>query len=322
MRSDQRQFFIFDLEIDVRKGGGIPPSMNVAVNVWQKMKIRKERYEINNASAAMIIGDIEHAADYVVMLVRLSDTKAPNSVYSDLTNDEFTEHEKAETTGSDVGCHVIISKIQERNQPNVYTCAIERIPGLPSALVKRLLSKFLHTEFTENAESFSYPSPAGGFDREGNPRIERCCPHIEIRGRPSDQFIRDLDEGILTGVKLIRAEAVTPMTGAGYLVKEASELRLQVVRNNVPAKVWNSLRGMLNNYARDYGRSEISYKLPNSRRVVTVEIDNANGNPINELYIKLFEVMNIFPPLAQSAQGIVPRLRDAAVPQFLANRTI
>lgn len=324
MRSDQRQFYVFDLEIAARKGGAQPPTMDSLVAVWQRLRGVGQVYEINNGSSSMLIGDIQANLneDFVILLVRLSDKKAPNSVYSKISTNSFVEHVKDDDTGSDLGCHVIISRTAEQTQPNVYSCAVERIPGLPSVFIKRMLSKFLSVEFNQVPLSFRYPAPGGGLDREGNQRMERCCPHIELRGRPSDQFVHDLEEGVLLGVKLVKAEAVTPMTGAGYLVKETSELRLQVVHDNVPAHVWNSLQGMFNTYSQDYWKSEVSYRLPNSKRVVTVDIDNATGSPINDLYIQQFEVMNIFPPLAQSSLTIVPRLRDAAMPLFQNYRNI
>ncbi|MGM4912794.1 hypothetical protein [Rhizobium sp. 768_B6_N1_8] len=324
MRSDQRQFFVFDLEIAARKEGAQPPTIDVVIAIWQKFKDQSQVYEINNGSASMLIGDIRAAPneDHVTLLVRLSDKKAPNSVYSKIVTNSFVEHEKDDDTGSDLGCHVVVSRVPETDQPNVYTCAVERIPGLPSVFVKRMLSKFLNIEFNQVSTSFQYPSPGGGLDKDGNPRVERCCPHIELRGRPSDQFVHDLEEGVLLGVKLVKAEAITPMTGAGYLVKDTSELRLQVVKDSVPAHVWSSLQSMLNAYSQDYWKSEVSYRLPNSRRVVTVDIDNATGSPINDLYIQQFEIMNIFPPLAQSSQAIVARLMEAAVPLFLAHRNL
>jgi hypothetical protein len=66
----------------------------------------------------------------------------------------------------------------------------------------------------------------------------------------------------------------------------------------------------------------VKYRVPNSNRTVTVEIDAATGAPLTEMYIRSFELTNIFPFLAQSAMQIVTHLHDLAVPQFLANRTI
>ncbi len=55
---------------------------------------------------------------------------------------------------------------------------------------------------------------------------------------------------------------------------------------------------------------------------MSVEIDAATGAMLSDGYIKNFELTNIFPFLAQSARNIVLHLRDLAIPQLLAHRTV
>ena len=208
------------------------------------------------------------------------------------------------------------------NLPNIYTCVIERVSGLPAEYVRRVLSKFLNYEFHENPASFTYPDPAGGLDRNGAPRMQRCCPHIELRGRPSDAFVADINNGRLSGITLVKTEAVTPVGGAAYLTKQTSELKLGIDHQNLPANLWNDLVRTLNRVSQDFSKAKISYALPGGKRHVTLEIETATGTIANEAYIKYFELNNIFPFLAQSAQSIVPHLRDLVIPQLVANRSI
>jgi hypothetical protein len=252
----------------------------------------------------------------------MSDTTAPNSVYSDPAAGHFTEHTKTGNVGSDFGCHVLLSTEPEQGLPNIYTCAIERIPGLPFDLTRRLISKFLNYEFHNDPTAFSYPHPAGGLNRHGQPRVERCCPHVELRGRPSDSFINDINAGRLSGVTLIKAEPVTPIAGATFLTKSKTELKLDIDHNNLPLNLWNALKSALHVNSSNYGTAKISYKVPNSARTVTVEVDSSSSAPLSDLYVRTFEVINLLPFLAQSAKKIVTHLRDAATPQFIANRTI
>lgn len=324
MQNDRRQFYIFDLEVGAKKAGAVIPTMDDLLPIYQAMHTAKRTYAIRRGTGTMLIGDIVVDAPrrFATFLIRLSDKSAPNSVYSDPAANAFNEHVKVGNVGSDFGCHVIISTAPERGQPNVYTCAIERISGLPFALVQRLLSKFLNFQFNEVAASFSYPHPAGGVDAQNNTRMERCCPHIELRGRPSDTLIADLNNGRISGVTLVKAEPVTPIAGAPYLVKSRTELKLDVNYSNMPANVWTSLRGAMNLQSADYGTAKVSYRIPGSKRAVTVEFDSVTGSPVSEVYIKHFELMNIFPFLAQSARLVVRHLNDLAVPLFIANRTI
>jgi hypothetical protein len=324
MQNSRRQFYIFDLELAARKGGATVPTMNEIVPVLQGMKNTARTYSLRGQTATMLIGDMaeDAAQQFITLLVRLSDKAAPNSVYSDPAAGHFNEHLKTGNVGSDYGCHVLISTAPEQGLPNIYTCAIERITGIPFDLVRRILSKLLNFEYTDNPAFYSYPHPAGGVDAQNQPRRDRCCPHVELRGRPSDTLIADINSGRISSISLIKAEPVTPIAGAPYLTKTESELKLGIDHNNLPANLWASLSQALQQNAQTYNTAQVKYRVPNSTRTVTVEIDTNTGAPLNEMYVKSFDLTNIFPFLAQSAVQIVPHLRDLAVPQFLANRTI
>jgi len=324
MQNNRRQFYIFDLEVAARKQGATVPVMGDVVQVFQRMKDAGHTYPIRAETATMLIGDIEvdDGQQLVTMLVRLSDKTAPNAVYSDPAAGQFDVLEKDENQGSDFGCHVIISTAPEQGMPNIYTCAIERVPGLASSLIRRLLSKLLNYEFRDDGSSFSYPHPAGGLTRQGQPRTDRCCPHIELRGRPSDTLINDVNNGQITGISLVKAEAVTPIAGSAYLNKAETELRLQIDQNNLPGNLWQSLVQTFQATSGTYGTAKVSYKVPGKNRTVTVQIDTNTGNPLEELYVKFFELQNIYPFLDQSAMDIVDHLRDLAVTEFLTYRNI
>jgi hypothetical protein len=324
MRNDQRQFYIYDLEVGARKAGASIPNMATVVAVWQKLAQAGQTHPIRHDAATLLVGDIhiDHARGVVTLLVRLSDKSAPNAVYSDPAQGHFQEHIKVGNQGGDLGCHVFISLTPEANLPHTYTCAIERVPGVSADLVRRVLSKYLNYEHHSNPAFHEYPHPNGGLDRQGNPRMERCCPHIELRGRPSDTLINDINNGHISGISLIKHEMATPIGGAAYLTKHTSELKLGIDHNHLPANIWNSLRGAFRRNAGAYPVAKIAYRTPGSSRGVTVEIDANTGAPLSELYVKSFELSNIFPLLAQSAERIVPHLRDMAIPHFVAERHI
>ncbi len=324
MRNNQRQFYIFDLEIAARKAGATVPAMIDVLPIFQRMHAASRTYQIKGDTGTMLIGDISVDAGQrlFTLLIRLSDRAAPNSVYSDPLTGQFDEHLKVGNVGSDFGCHVLVSTAPELALPNIYTCAIERVPNLASQLVQRLLSKLLSFEYHEDLASFQYLDPAGGRHRQGNARMARCMPHIELRARPSDDFVNDINNSRLSGITLIRSEKVTPIAGAAFLYKEKSELKLGIDHKNLPAQIWSTLTGVLKAHAQIYQHAKIAYKMPNSDRVVTVEIDADTGSPLNDLYVLSVELTNIFPFLAQSAQNIVPHLRDLASPVLIQHRTV
>jgi len=324
MRNDERTFQVYDLELAAQKDGAAVPTMLEAVDVWQKLKDAGRSYPVKGGDGTMLIGDIKtyDAENIVVLLIRLSDKKAPNSVYSDPEAGAFDEHLKTGNMGADFGCHVIVSLAPESGKPNIYTCAVERVTGLAPALVQRILSKFFNYEYHDNVDFFKYPSPGVGFDKTGNPKQDRCCPHLELRGRASETMISDINNGRLSGISLVKAETVTPIAGASYLKKSRSELKLSIDHLNLPENLWSSITKVLKANSQDYGQAKIQYRVPNSKRSVTVELDSVTAQPLSDLYVQSFDIKPIFPPLAQSTSVVVERLTDLAIVQVLKNRTV
>jgi len=324
MRNDRRQFYIYDLEVGARKVGAVIPTMDDLVPIFQRMKDTSRTYPISADTATMLIGDIhiDAAQQFITLLVRVSDKTAPNSVTSDPAAGVFNVHAKGPNQGADFGCHVLISTAQEQGLANVYTCAIERVSGIPSSFVQRLLSKLLNYEYQDDAASFSYLHPGGGLTRQGLPRTDRCCPHIELRGRPSDTLIADINNGRITGISLVKTEPVGHLAGAAYLRKTESELRLQVDQDNLPGNLWQSLLQAFQANSGNYGVAKVSYKIPGNQKTVTVKIDANTGHPLEEMYVKFFDITNIYPFLDHSAMQIVVHFRDMAIADFIAHRDI
>lgn len=322
MRNDHRQFFIYDLEIAAAKQDAKLPDMDRVVAVWQKMSSGSRTLPIRSKTATLLLGEvyINSTNRYATLLVRLSDTKAPNSVYSDPSSGHYQEHVKTGNQGADLGCHVLISLDPEKGFPDLYTCAIEKVTGLSADLVQRLLSKLLNFEW-KDTDFFTYPHPAGGLKPDGTLKTEKCCPHINLRGRASDKLANDLENGALTGVSLVQAYAHTPIAGAPYLTMSKAELKLDIDRKTLPkTNVFTNLASVFKANSKNYSSAKISYKLPGGNRQVSVEIDSNTGSPMSDLYILSYDVTNIFPLLANSAKTIVPHLISSSEQQFLANR--
>lgn len=324
MRNDQRQFYVYDLEIAARKDGATVPNMDEVVAVWQKTSQAGKALAIQANSATALIGQVQSNQQqrYATLLLRLSDKTTPNSVYSDPSTNHFHEHVKVGNQGADFACHVLVSLDPENGIPNIYTCAVERVPGLSAPIVQRVLSKMLNIEFNENSSFYLYPSPGGGLTRGGQPRMERCCPHIELRGRPSDSLIADINAGHISGVALVKTETATPISGAPYLVRKQSELALSINHQSLPANIWQGLTQVFRAQASQYPTAKVSYRVPGTKRTVTVDINSTDGTPLRDLYIEFFELNAISPILSQSSQVIVSHLRDLALPQFLARRNV
>jgi len=315
VKNNERQFFIYDVEAYSGKSGAQVPSMQTLAQVWSRHAVAgTAQHPIRNNSATLLIGDVvvDAANRIVTILVRISDTASPNSVYSDPSTALFQEHPKTGRTGGDVGAHVLVSLAPERGRPNIYTCAVERVPGLGSELVQRILNRVLRNQFSSDPTLFSYPHPLGAVDANQRPLRETSLPLLEFRGRPAQDFIDDINSGKLNGITLIREETATPVGGVPYLVKKESDIKIAVDHGNVPRNVWGGVQRAVRSMAATYPEAALHFMLPGEKRAVSVRINATTGAPLEELYIKSERLANITPFLADSAQQVVQHLNRRA----------
>lgn len=95
MKSNFRQFFVLNCDVETTKRGAILPDMRTLMTVWRShWQAGTAKTKIRNKEATLVIGDIviDEPNQCATMLIRLSDTMAPESVYSDIDADKFTAH--------------------------------------------------------------------------------------------------------------------------------------------------------------------------------------------------------------------------------------
>lgn len=325
MRNDFRQFFVHDLYVRTRKAGAALPNMATLASIWDTRRANNTAsIQVRTQTATLLIGDsdIDVQNQCISLLIRVSDTVAPNAVYSNPVANQFHEYTKQGTTGSDFGIHVIISIAPEQGWNDRYTCIIERSPNLRPDHVKRLLSKLLHMEYAADPNAFQYPHPGGQHDAAGNVKMERCRPFVDLHGRPSDDFIHDIQNGTLTGISMVQTVAHAPVGAQQFLVEDERVLKLSVDHGNLPANIWAGVLAAIGARSAAYPQATVNFRLPGRTRAVSVRVDSATGAPLEDLYIRSFDEAGIFPFLADSSETILPQITARIKPRLLNERAI
>lgn len=325
MKSDERSFFFFDCEIASQTIDAKLPEMRELVAVWQKyFALGQVTQEIRKGSAQLILGDIQvdKNNNTVNMIVRLSDLKAPDAVYSNTTTGTFIQHRKKLKDGNDLGAHILISMLPEVDKVNTYSAIVEQIQGLNYREIRRVLNYILHLQYTDDPSVFEIDDPRGRRTRDGKLRRVSHLPRIELLGHPSESLVSDLERGTLSGVVLIKTEPLTPLGRAPFLRKQETQLKLTVDHDSKPVEVWKSLKSAITGQAKDYPNAKISFKLPETKRSVTVKIDSETGTPTDDLYIRSVMLKGIAPRLASSSNTVVLHLVALALPHLLASRNV
>lgn len=325
MKANFRQLFAYYIDITTQNKGAVLPPLADLVDIWDRRRRDGHAHsQISNGDVDLTLGDVvsEPGEQFAALLIRHSDKLAADSVYSDIRADSFTAHAKAQGEGGETGVHIFLSTAPERGLPNRYFCVIERVPNLDITMIRRFLNRLLHDEYDSDQSFHTFPNPMGQRNRQGEIRLDRCLPRLEFEGVPSQNLANDVQNGRLTGVTLIRAETAGAVGGVAFLNKKESVLKLGIDQGSLTANIWADLRRAIAAEAPNYPVAQIALKLPNRNKTASVKINSATGAPLSDLYIRSFDVTNIFPPMAHSSRVVVPALLQRAVATLLQARSI
>lgn len=325
MKAKFRQVYVYNVDVEAIRKNAVMPSMSDLVSIFDKHRLAgAAKISVQSGDIEVMIGDIsvDQMNNTAVLLVRHNDKHSADSVYSNFITNSFTAHPKAQGEAGEVGAHVFISLLPERQTPNRYTCIVEKVPGVDVGLIRRLLNSVMSNEYSSNPQSFSYPSPTGARTRAGTVRMERCAPRLEFSGQPSQTLANDIQRGRLTGITLSRSEPKTPVGGVPYITKREAFLKLEIDHGSITSNLWGDIKRALHAESGTFPQAQIGLRLPNRSKTVSVNVDSQTGNPIDQLYIKSFDIDNISPPMAQSALGVVPQLSVRVLPLLLQERDV
>lgn len=325
MKANFRQVFVYYVEVVAQAANATLPSMSDLVTVWDRRRQAGQAHaQVSNGDIDLTLGDvvIDPGQQSASLLIRHSDKQAAESVYSDIRNNAFTAHPKGQNEGGETGVHVFLSTAQEQGQANRYVCVIEKVPYLDVALIRRFLNRVLHDEYDNNPAFHTFPNPAGQRTRQGQIRIDRCLPRLEFQGMPSQNLAQDVQNGRLQGITLIRTENRVPVGGVPFLTTKEATLKLEVDQGGLTANVWRDVRRAILTEAPNFPVAQVGFRLPGRNKTVSIKVDSQTGAPLTELYIKSFDVTNIFPPMAHSSQSVVPAFSQRVIPVLLQERTI
>jgi hypothetical protein len=325
MKSNFRQAYVYNLDVETKRRPAVLPSMNVLLDVLEKrLALQQASLALNNGDAHITLGDVvrDPASHTAALLFRHSDRYAADSVYSNIAGNTFRAHAKNVGEGGEMGVHLLVSTAPERAVPGRYTAMLEKSQNLNAGLIRRLINRLLHDEYDANPAFFSYDSPAGQRDRAGNVIKERTLPRIELDGQPSQTLAHDLQQGRLTGITLLKAVPHIPVAGIPYLTKQEASLKIAVDQHNLGGNIWGDVRRAIAAEAGTFPIAQIGVQLPGRKKVVSVKVDSATGNPLTEMYVKSHDIWNINPPMASSAQAVVLAFVDRIRPLLIRERSI
>ena len=300
MRASERYVNFYDLVVKVRaKHAPVPPIMPL-IELWRKhgqeggLVHEREKGLLRYRIGGM---EVDEAQGLAVMLIRRADQNAPHATFSNLQTGKLRVAKKEAHEGGDTAAHVVLSLLPR--EPNIYLCLVESVSGLSHRIVTGLLNDLIRQACKEQGKEngahrkptlFAYKDPAGG--KKETP----YQPQVELQGYLSDDLKRDLDEGTLRQVELIRSAAQKPLGGDQYLIEEEHRLLIKADKRIPPNNRLARLKRAWSGKMKEFRKARIAFKDRNDRSH-TVDVSLDRGAPEQQLYVRSVKFAAINPPL-------------------------
>lgn len=195
MKNSERAVYFYDVEIASKADGidlpDMPALIDAILHVFQN---DNNPINVGNGKAKLKVRDyrINKSANFITFLVALSDTTAPNAVYSDLVHNTYDELEKTPGQGNEFGAHVSLS-LTPNKSTGLYLTLLEGMSGLSHTIIRRAFNTYLNRYCKLDGYGFSSPLLSGARKRDGSRKTKNFIPRLDFHGHISDQFVYQVE---------------------------------------------------------------------------------------------------------------------------------
>lgn len=237
---------------------------------------------------------------YLMLLLAVSDKRRPDEVLSDPEADSRREIRKRTKEGSEYSCHVVIRLAPDKAGGNRYSMAFEVVPSFGVTFIScyiRYLFRFIamHQEYT-------LPDPTGA--RSGKSSIS--VPVVlatEVHAVPSDQLLKDLNEGALAEIELSReVSGRQAFDQSHFTYEKRSTLLLKPTQKGLGEKALDAITGICTaGKKKHFEIAKVKWRGEEGRQF-SANFDCGSGSVISDRYVKKHTFVLTSPMLASCDQ--------------------
>jgi hypothetical protein len=212
----------------------------------------------------IIIKDLSLIDGYYVILVNRSDPTVPDFVTSNPELNERKVHEKPQDHGGESSAHVLLKPDPIRGK-NYYYCMIECSygSGLTASGIAPYIAHIIRRCKKLYEADFRIDNPDGSVDAKGNINVVHLNHEVELQGHPSASFIKDIEQGTLSGIELIAHDDIGNRWDESGFVKERRKVIEMELEKDLIGDTWRTLNSVLGN-AKKRGLAQMRVKFVNS----------------------------------------------------------
>lgn len=322
MKNNERRIYYYDASVKSSSKYANPPNMDeVIAAIKVQFDKGRAKHSILKGSATLEIGDIsiDNERCFAILLVRISDTAAPDAFFSDPIKGTSRVERKQAGEGRGYAAHVLISTVETSGAPNNYLMVLEKNTGLHRHHIVRLIQAVLKDLYKREPDRFACDH-IGGQRYKGAPKRVNFRPMLELLGHPSKSLVQELEKGTLKEVSLIHSEEGSQLGGKPWLKTQEKVLKVKASISNPIHNMWNQLVEVLKQQSENgYERARIKFKKDDNEHI-SLDIDTATGNSLDDRFVRTSRISDVKPLLDESSDLIVKHFADRMISLFLEAR--
>ncbi|WP_434134393.1 hypothetical protein JQR88_11030 [Pseudomonas luteola] len=204
-------------------------------------------------SPSNYIQDFRLEKDRAIFLINRSDPSAPDSVSSDPTTKSRIVHKKPNDHGGEYSAHIILFLDAYIGQ-NQYLCIFESAygSGLNATTIHSYIGHIIRHCKKQLADNYKIPNINRAVDKNGDPLMVHHIHDVTFRGHPSDQFVKDLENGQLSSVELVSYSGVGAAWDERGFVKERKRTVTLEPSADLIGDTMSALRGIRNTITKQH----------------------------------------------------------------------
>ncbi|HKR86949.1 MAG TPA: hypothetical protein VJS38_02145 [Phenylobacterium sp.] len=319
LKAHTREVLFCDLIVKRRAQHAPFPEMSKLVALWKRaadQKLPPKLFDKGEASCIINEVRIDEARQIVTILLSVADKRAPDQTYGNHVKRSSRTVAKEADEGNEHSAHLVISLTHRPNYPETYACLVERVPTLSIPRVQSMLNDVVKRYCEIDPSLFSFNAVSGA-----KAKVQNFIPNIILAGNPSAAFQRDIEEGRINGLRLIKSMPKQSLGSGNYLELSDLEVKVNVSKLIPPGQRWATILQAVQTQKATYSRAKMYLAPAGSDSAASFEFDTDTGAIIGEAYVRRQSISNIDPVLRSATDKIVDHLAMKMVALLEKERT-
>jgi hypothetical protein len=310
LKAHTREVLFCDIIVKRRAQHAPYPPIRRLVDLWKRAadeKLTPKLYDKGEASCIINEVRIDETKQIATVLLSVADKRASDPTFGNHVKRSSRTIAKGPDEGNEHSAHLVLSLSHRDGYPETYACLVERVPTLSLPRIQSMLNDVVkrYCEGDPNLFSFSVTS---GAKEGGKPKMQAYLPNIILAGNPSAAFQRDIEEGRINGLRLIKSMPKKSLGSGNYLETSDHEVKVTVSKDIPKGQRWSTIFQSVQTQKSDYNRAKIYLAPAGSDSSASFEFDTDTGAIIGEAYVRRQSLSSITPLLTSATHKIADQL--------------